>query len=120
MRQYEKQNGLPPLPILITSGNNSPADNVVYAAAGADGVIPKPIDMAALLSDIDRFFQVRESGLPAKLIPPESLGNVELPIPEDTAESRARRITQLSSALGAYPWRESLETGGSIGGMQQQ
>lgn len=39
VREHEKKFGLKPLPILITSGNNSEAEQREYAAAGTDGVV---------------------------------------------------------------------------------
>ena len=110
VREFEKQRGLPPLPILITSGNNSPEDRIAYAAAAADGIIPKPIDMGALLSDIEKIISVRELGLPAKFSPPEDFG--EVPLNDESAEERAKRITQLSKSMGAFPWRPSETAAG--------
>lgn len=48
--------------------------------------------------------QVRESRSVPKLIPPETF---DVPFREQEAQQRARRLTPLSSSMGAFPWRPS-------------
>lgn len=85
----------------ITPSPRPPPSRLGPSAAAAQ--IPKPIDMGALPGDIHRLFEVRASRISAELLPPTVL-NVDIPLPQESAEARAKQLLKLSNSLSLYPW----------------
>ena len=65
IRAMEAERGLPPTPILALSANVMPHQIEEYLAAGMNGFIAKPIEMAVLVAEIERALDTHAPGASA-------------------------------------------------------
>ena len=56
IRQYEEQNGLPPMLIIMMSADDAPSDIAEFLNAGASDYLQKPISKNSVMETFNKFF----------------------------------------------------------------
>uniref|UniRef100_A0A061RT08 histidine kinase n=1 Tax=Tetraselmis sp. GSL018 TaxID=582737 RepID=A0A061RT08_9CHLO len=57
LRKYERDRGLPAMPVVVTTGNTAMHDNLLYYGCGMNGVLTKPMNMRTIAQDLDSYFR---------------------------------------------------------------
>jgi len=58
LRMHEREQGLPPMPVIMTTANASEGDMKRYYACGANGVLEKPMDLKKLVEALETFLAI--------------------------------------------------------------
>ena len=72
IRQYEEQNGLTPMLIIMMSADDSPSDIENFLNAGASDYLQKPISKTSVMGTFNKFFSMEEESSEQEEMVPDS------------------------------------------------
>ena len=99
------------VPVLVFSGNDTRADDAEAVAAGCDGFLAKPLDIAAFLRSVAWYVAVRRNRLGSRTtLQPTKFDAAPFRRPLGAAQSRAAHVPPALSLVGCliHPVSETL------------